>query len=148
MSSISHLRRVLQRAVSLFEASGAKAQAGDIKAVENLLAETGDTTVDEFVDRTMTALNAPKAAELPPAEIVAKLNEIGTDRAKFDNLFAQLKLSAFNKSKATATAALFTGARATAWKSKPQALEAIRQKFEERVYLASKAALNENVTPW
>lgn len=148
MSSISQFRSVLQRAASLFEASGAKTQADDIKAVEQLLADSGDTTVDEFVHRTQAARNAPKAAELPPAEIVAMLNDIGTDRAKFDQLFAQLKLPAFNKARAMTTAALFTGARTNAWKSKPQALEAIRQKFEERVYLASKAALNENVSPW
>ena len=146
--SINQLRSVLKRAAGLFEASGAKAQAGDLEAVEQLLADSGDKSVDEFVEQTLAARNAPKFSELAPTDIVAKLNEIGTDRARFDQLLAQMKTAGVNKAKATGTASLFTGARATAWKSKPQALEAIRQKFEERVYLAAKAKQNENVTPW
>ncbi|MFM9939751.1 MAG: hypothetical protein ACKVP7_09665 [Hyphomicrobiaceae bacterium] len=146
--SITMLRGVLKRAAGLFEASGAKAQSRDIDAVEKLLADSGDATVDEFVERTLAARNPPKPAELSPVDVVNKLNEVGTDRAKFEQLVAQLKPPAFGKDKALMAASLFTGARPTAWKTKPQALEAIRQKFEERVYLAGKAALNEGVTPW
>lgn len=146
--SMDQLRGVLKRAAALFDAGGARTQATNLEAVERLLADSGDQSVDDFVDRTVAAMNAPKPADMEPAQIVAALNEIGTDRNRFNQLVAQLKVPAFNKAKATATASLFTGAKPTAWRSKPQALEAIRQKFEERVYLAAKAAANANVTPW
>lgn len=146
--SLLSLRNVLKRAAGLFEAGGAKEPAADLHAVEKLLADSGDVTVDEFVERTRDAIRAPKPSDMAPLEIVMRLNEIGVDRGRFEQFFAELKVPAFNKEMAKTTASLFTGARPTAWKSKPQALDAIRKKFEERVYLAGKAELNRNVTPW
>lgn len=143
---IADLGRILKRTAAVFRSGGAAAQAEALDAVQDLLSSSGDATVEQFVQTTRTALLGIKA--LAPNEIVERLNEIGTDQAEFDVIIGQLRAKDFDKSQAAAVAALYTGARESAFKSKPKALAAIRQKFDERAYLASKAKLNERVTPW
>ena len=78
----------------------------------------------------------------------AQLSAIKVDKIQFGKLYAKMQGPNFKKDKAAQVAALYTGARATAFKSKPSALKAIKQKFEDRAILASKEKMNENVTPW
>lgn len=145
---IMQLRAALRRAASLFKATGAKAQAQSIEAVERLIGETGDRTVEEFVEKTQNALKEPPLGSLSVLEIVERLAIVGTDQAKFGALYKQMQSRGFDKNKVLEVASRFTGARKTAWSSKPKALQAIKLKFEERVYLASKDAANSRVTPW
>ncbi len=80
--------------------------------------------------------------------IVGKLDAANISRPAFDSVMKDLRARSFGKADAVAVASIFTGARPTAFRTKGAAIEAIRQKFEERVYLAAKAKMNENVTPW
>jgi hypothetical protein len=145
---IMELRSALKRAASLFKATGAKTQAQSIVAVENLIGASGDKTVEEFVDKTRTALREPQLGSLTVLEVVERLVVVGTDQSKFTALYKQMQSRGFDKDKALEVAARFTGARKTTWTSKPKALQAIKSKFEERAYLASKDAANSGVTPW
>ena len=119
-----------------------------MQAVSNLLTDVPDRSVEEFVDKTTAALNSPKLADLPASEICAKLRDAGVDKAQFDSLYSAITDRYFAKEKTIEVAALFTGARNTAWSSKPQALKAIKMKFDERVFLDSKSRHNVRVTPW
>ena len=142
------LRSVIERAAGLFAASGAKSQAEAADSVAKLLAQSDDATVDSFVANSKDALAAPPLHALPPDVIVERLNALKTDRAAFTKLYKGLEAKALGKDQARKIAALFTGARETAWPSKPAALKAIKQKFDDRVFLANKAKQDENVTPW
>lgn len=146
--SINELRTVLQRAAALFRASGAKSQAQAVDCVERLLADSKDETVVDFVSRTQDALSGPKPEDLTAEELALRLDNLRADKAAFAVLFTSLQRKEFTKSKAIQVASIFTGARPTAWSTKPQALKAIKRKFDDRVYLASKEAMNAKVTPW
>lgn len=143
---IADLSRILKRTAAIFRSGGASQQAETLDAVQKLLESSGDATVEQFVQNTRGALLGIKAAT--PAEIAERLNAIGTDETEFVELLKQLGAKGVDKTKASEVAALYTGAREGAFKSKPKALLAIQQKFDEKVYLASKARLNERVSPW
>ena len=144
----TELRAVLKRAAALFRSAGAKRETKSIEAVESLIEASGDRTVEEFVEKTQAALSEPPLASLSIPEIVERLAAAGTDRSKFNALYKQIQGRDFDKEKTFNVAARFTGARSTTWKSKPKALQAIKSKFDERVYMASKDAANSRVTPW
>lgn len=143
-----NIRATLLRAAALFRAGGALGQARALDQVEQLLADSGDVTVDQFVDRTRAALARPRLDEMAVDLIVKRLEAIDTDRSAFSSLLSEMKQRGFSKEKTIEVAVAYTGAQATRLKSKPQALKTIENKFDERVYLASKEAMNQNVTPW
>jgi hypothetical protein len=144
--NIADLSRILRRTAAVFRSGGAAAQAETLDAVQDLLQSSGDATVEDFVLATREALKGLESTS--PEEIVQKLRALGTDQVEFEHLLTQLGEKQISKEKATAVASLYTGARESAYKSKPKALAAIRQKFEDEVYHTSKAKLNERVTPW
>ena len=144
----TELRAALKRAATLFKAAGAKTHAKSIEAVEHLIDASGDRTVEEFVEETRAALSEPPLASLSVLEIVERLAGAGTDQCKFNFLYKQMQARDFDKEKTVEVAARLTGAKTTTWRSKPKALQAIKSKFEERVYMASKDAANSRVTPW
>lgn len=143
---IADLSRILKRTAAVFRSGGAEAQAETLDAVQDLLQTSGDATVEEFVKTTREALKGLE--DLAPSDIAARLNAIGPDQAEFEHFFKLISNKQVDKERAIAVAALYTGTRESAYKSKPKALAAIRQKFEDEVYHASKARLNERVTPW
>lgn len=143
---IADLGRILRRTAAVFRSGGASSQADTLEEIQGLLESSGDATVEEFVRNTRDALKGLR--ELSATEIAERLTMIGTDQTEFETLLKQLAEKQIDKTKATEVAALYTGSRAGSYKSKPKALAAIRQKFEEEAFLASKARLNERVTPW
>ncbi|MGI9423079.1 MAG: hypothetical protein ACR2PA_07790 [Hyphomicrobiaceae bacterium] len=145
---ISTLARSLKKTAGVLRAAGAKQQTAAVDAVGQLVSETDHETVEEFVDQAVEQLNRPSPKDMPPEEIVSQLRSAGTDDKAFEALFQAMRDRAFAKDKVMLVASLYTGARKTAWSTKPQALKAIREKFDDSVFLASKAAANENVTPW
>ena len=145
---ISELMGVLKQATSLFKATGAKAQAQSIEAVERVIGASGDKTVEEFVEKSRAALEEAPLVSLTALEIIERLAIAGTDQAKFGLLLKRMKSRDFDKEKVLEVASRFTGARRTAWSSKSKALQAIKSKFDERAYLAAKDAANSRVTPW
>lgn len=145
---IVELRAALRRAASLFTAAGARKQTRSIEAVDSLLEASGDKCVEEFVEKTRAALKEPPLGALSVLEIVERLAVAGVDRSKFAVLYKQMQARSFDKDKLFEVAARFTGGLKTSWSTKPKALRAIKSKFEERAYLASKDAANSRVTPW
>jgi hypothetical protein len=143
---IADLSRILKRTAAIFRSGGAPEQAVALDAVQDLLETSGNPTVEEFVRTTREALKG--LADVSPTEIANRLTAIGTDQSEFEQLLKQLGDRQIDKAKAIAVAVLYTGARESMYKSKPKALAAIRQKFEEEVYHASKTRMNERVTPW
>jgi hypothetical protein len=142
------VRSTLARAAALLAASGARPQSDALASVERLLADSGDKTVGEFVERTQTALNLPTVGELPPDVIVRKLDDINVDTGAFAAVMADLRAKNVTKEKAVSVALEYTGALPTRIRTKADALKAIQKKFDERVYLTSKETLNSTVTPW
>jgi hypothetical protein len=145
---IAELTAALKSAMRLFKASGAKPQTKAIEAVEGLIEASGDRTVEEFVERTRAALDEPLLAGLSAEAIVERIAAAGTDQRKFTTIFKQLQAKDCQNEKVFDVAARVTGARSTTWRSKPKALQAIKSKFDERVFMASKDPANSRVTPW
>ena len=145
---IAELRAALKKAAAVFRGAGARAQAQSIEAVDSLIRKSGDATLEEFVERTKEALQVKPLAELSAAEVIELLADAGTDAAKFNLIFLQLEARSFSKDKALEIAARFTGGRKSSWSSKSKALQAIKSKFDDRVFQASKDSANSGVTPW
>lgn len=81
-------------------------------------------------------------------EVAARFDALGTDETAFAALVSALEVRGFTKAKTCDVAEAVTGGRAGMWKSKKDAIEAIRTKFQERVYQASKLAGVDKATPW
>ncbi|MGD9827587.1 MAG: hypothetical protein AB7E70_13200 [Hyphomicrobiaceae bacterium] len=149
---LKRLQKALQDVAGLFTVTGAKSQAKDVRIVADLLKDAPDATAEGFVAETQRALaEAAKDADLATqsaADIVARLRQLDEDRAGFDRVLAVLKGKTVSKELAAEVAGLFTGAGATAYKSKPKALKAIEDKHRDRAFQASKSRANERVTPW
>jgi hypothetical protein len=146
--AISDLSNVLKRAADLFQATGARAQAKEISALAATLDDSGDASVAGFVEQTQEALKRPPLAELPAEKITERLCELQGNTSAFSALLKEMNAKSFDKMKTFTVAAQYTGARETAWTTKPKALKAIKSKFEDSLYLASKAAMNAKVSPW
>jgi len=145
---ITELRGVLKRAATLFGASGAKAQASALNDVEKLLADSGDATVEQFVERTSAALDRPPLAGQTVEEVLAQLYEVGGKRHEADRLLSELKGKAFTNESLATLASRFTGLPVKSVATKAKAVKAIKNKLDERAYLESKERMNAGVTPW
>ncbi len=145
---LSILSNTLKRAAGVLKAAGAKQQTAAVEAVEALVEAAPHQTVEQFVDHAVEELRKPDLKDLPAEEVAAQLRAAKDDRVKFDKLFQSLGSKSFTKDKVIAVAALYTGARKSAWSTKPKALKAIQAKFNETIYLSAKASVNEKVTPW
>jgi len=131
----------------LLVAAGAKRPAADLRKVRDILDEDNQQSVEAFVAETKALLSQPLLHELSAEEVAKQLRSAGTDEAKFARLFRELRSKSFTKDKVIEVAALFTGG-STTWKTKPKALDAIRTRFEDDVYQASKMSQVDKVTPW
>ena len=139
---------VLRRAAALFAASGAKIQAQAAGEVAETLEKTADSTIDDFVSNSLSAVDVPRLDSLTPAEIAAKINSARGNTIATNSIVRGLLERAVDKDTVIQLAELMTGARLTGSKTKPNALKAIQKKIAERAYLDSKDAMNQKVTPW
>ena len=145
---IKTLQSALGHAASLLRVGGGKTQAKALDDVSTLLGATGDATVEEFVSKTKEALKPPAPVEVSSAEIAQRLHRAGTDKVAFEQVYALLTPKDVAKPKVLQVAQYYIGSPKTTWKSKPQALKAIRAKFDERVFADKRAQANAAVTPW
>ncbi len=144
--NISELRDVLKRAAGLFAAAGAKSQQKDLEDVEKLLADSGDPTVEDFVQRTVDALDRKLLSSQGDEEVLVQLYAVGAKRNEADSLLTELK--GFPKERLSAIGARFTGISVTSVATKAKALKAIETKLKERAYQEGKDRMNAGVTPW
>ena len=145
---IKSLQRVLTRAGGVLRAAGAKPQADAVATVTDLLGGATAGSVEQFVDDAHAALARPELKDLPAGVISMQLRESVKNRAAFDSIFAEMSHKSFDKDKVIEIAGLYTGAGPSAWPTKPKALQAIKKKYDQWVFLEAKARLNEKVTPW
>jgi hypothetical protein len=143
--SMEDTRSTLKKVASIFRAGGSKAQATALDDLEKLLADSGDRSIEQFVERSRPS---PPLKDLAVTEIVRKLDDAKIDAAAFALILTAIEAKNFPKAKAIGVAVGYTGAIATRLKSKADALKAISSKFDERVYHSSKEAMNSKVTPW
>ena len=143
---VNELKAILSSAEVFLGAAGAKAGAGALRQVHDLLDGDGQKTVDAFVDETLAILPEPLES-LSAKQIADRLEKAEADDAAFAKLFAGLQARAVSKEKAIEVAALYLGG-APRWKSKPTALKAIRAGFDDRSYQASKMVFVDKATPW
>lgn len=145
--SMKQIQDILSRASGVLRAAGAK-QAADVAAVAKLIGDSPDGSIDELVAASINALRQPGPAEMTAKEMAAQLYKVGDEKVAFDQLYSAISQRQFSKEKAFEIAGLYTGAGPKAWRSKSDALKAIKRKFDERVYLEAKSRLNDEVTPW
>jgi hypothetical protein len=140
------LAQVLKQSAALFAASGATGQSKVVASVADALANSPAISVDQFVQHVATRLNAPKLSELSAEAIVGLLHGTRGNRGAALALLAEIMSANIDKAKLIEVAATFTGGKPV--KTKPMAQQAIKSRLEQRLYLESKEALNEKVTPW
>lgn len=145
---ISILTKSLKKTAGILRAAGAKQPTAAVEAVHQLVSETEHETVEEFVDSAVHKLNEPDPKDLSAEEMASRLRAAGPDDQAFDELLQAMRHRGFAKDKVIRVASIYTGARKSAWSTKPQALKAIQAKFDDIVFYASKSAANERVTPW
>jgi hypothetical protein len=147
--NITQLRETLQRAASLFKSGGADSQAAALEATERLLADSGDETVQQFVERSKApAITSAPTTPIDVDALVQNLYDWRSDPESFTQAYKTMEGRTFDKATAIAVASKFLGLKPKHFKTKPEALRAIKQKFDDRLYLASKSAMNSKVTPW
>lgn len=144
--SIAELRDVLKRAAGLFGSAGAKPQQKDLEDLERLVADSGDATVEDFVERTTDALDRAPLSAMGDEEILVRLYAIGAKGNEAVRIMAELK--SFPKDRLGKIGSRFTGIPAGSLASKPKALKAIETKLKERAYQEAKDGMNAGVTPW
>jgi hypothetical protein len=146
------IRTALEELVRVFSASGAKAQAQGTQEVADLLRDARDASVEDFVQQTKAAIDGARAdSQLLSlgAELVAqRLRELDGDNSGFEALIKRLQSKSCGAQQVAAIAGLYTGAGKDGFKTKSRAIKAIVDKHRERVFQASKARLNEKVTPF
>jgi hypothetical protein len=140
------LAQVLKQTASLFAASGTVGQSKAIASVADALAAVPAMPVDAFVKQAAAGLRSDNLNELSAKEIVDLLDETRGQRAAALALVNRILSANLDKAKLVDVAALFTGGKPL--KTKPQAQQAIKAAVERRLYLESKEAQNEKVTPW
>ena len=145
---LKSLSQILKRAEGLFRSSGATAQAEAVGSIGAKLSELLNEPMEDLVGRAKARLLEPSLLELDPAEIAQCLVALRSDEAAFETIVGQLKRKDVSKQKVVAVAAAYTGVSKPSWSSKPAALKAMRSFFEQKAYLAAKAAMEEKVTPF
>lgn len=147
---LKRLRETLQSLARVLDASGAAAQGKDVRRVTTLLEEASEPTVEAFVAHTKSAISDAHAAEedaRQPAEVVARrLREAEANSAAFNRWLDVVRGKATSKEKAVAIAKLYTGSSAI--RTKPQAVKAIEERQRAKAFEASRARMNERVTPF
>ncbi len=138
----------LKSARDMLRAVGATKPASDVAAVEALITKSDDATVEQFVERSKSALAGPKPGAESADEFVARLSAAGENEAVLGDVLKRLSDRSIDKQTVAKVAAAYTGASEKSFKSKPIALAAIRTAFNDRAYLVAKRRVNEKVTPW
>jgi hypothetical protein len=142
----SKLAQVLNRAASMMAVSGALSQSKAIASVAELVEHSPGVPVEAFVNAAKCALDAPKIEDMSVLAIVDLIDGTRRNRPAALAVLARIKTAPIDKTKLIDVAALLTGGKPP--KSKPLAMQAIQSNIEQRLYIESKEAQNEKVTPW
>jgi hypothetical protein len=155
--NVAELRRALEEAESILSSAGAKTPGKDLKAFLAILNGRDDQDVDAFFAELRQRLGASSATPKKPTRVAEedtvqryfqRLNDVGTDKAAFGVIFADLmKDKSVLKEEADAIAHRFTGGRSQ-WPTKSDALTAISEWFEDKSYQAVKMHQVDKGTPW
>jgi hypothetical protein len=139
--SVKKLLASLSGLGAIVEAAGAKKAAEGLRALKGLFVGESDRPAAEALDELRNVLNAEKPAEREA--YVKRLVDAGSDDAKFNTTVDELqKDKRMDKEDVDAIAHAFIGGR-TKWPSRKAAVEALRKKFAERAYQASKMRIVE-----
>ncbi len=109
--------------------------------------------VDEVEDSSDMARMAAKKTRppthLPEAEELAQeLSAAGFDEAAFNAIINRLEERAYDKERVVAVAALYLGRSTKLFKTKPAAIRAMLEAFQQRSYAKARNEMNAKVTPF
>lgn len=109
--------------------------------------------IDEVEDGTdmarRAAKKAPPPTPLPDAEELAlELTAAGFDEAAFTAIIRRLEERAYDKQRVVAVAALYLGRSTKLFKTKPAAIRALLEAFQQRSYAKERNEMNAKVTPF
>jgi len=109
--------------------------------------------VDEVEDSSVMARKAvkkaPTSAHLPAAEELAQeLTTAGFDEAAFTSIIHRLEDRAYDKERVVAVAALYLGRSIKLFKTKPAAIRAMLEAFQQRSYAKARNEMNAKITPF
>ena len=109
--------------------------------------------IDEVEDSSDMARKAAKKvsprAHLQDAEVLAQeLTAAGFDEAAFAALIHRMDERAYDKDRVVAVAALYLGRSAKLFKTKPAAIRAMLEAFQQRSYARARNEMNAKITPF
>jgi len=139
--SVKKLLESLDGLGAIVEAAGAKKAADGLRTLKGLFGGDSNRPAAEALDELRDVLDSEKLAER--GAYLKRLVDAGTDEVKFNSAIDELeKDKRMGKEGVDAIAHGFTGGR-TKWPSRKAAIEALRKKFAERAYQASKMRIVE-----
>jgi hypothetical protein len=156
--NVGELKRALEEAEGILTAAGAKAAGKGVRDFLEILSGRENEDIDVFFDelrRRLSAAAGSSRADRGHAHdddridgYLHSLNGVGTDKAAFAAVFARLRGDrSVTKEDADTIAHGFTGGR-NSWPSKAEALAAIKDWFDHKVYDAVKMQQVDQGTPW
>ncbi len=142
---LRNLRDALTDIEKLAKAAGGKKTSVDIAAIRDLLNGEDDASVGDSIAELRNLIEVHKA-EVQNA-YVQQLIDAETDFILFNTLHARLSADkTIEKLDMDVIACKYTNGREK-WKNRKLALDAIRDRFEERVYQAGKMDLIKEYKP-
>lgn len=139
--SVKKLLESLDGLGAIVEAAGAKKAADGLRALKGLFGADSNRPAAEALDELRGILDSEK--QVDRGAYLKRLIDAGTDDVKFNAAIDELdKDKRMDKEDVDAIAHGFTGGR-TKWPSRKAAMEALRKKFAERAYQASKMRIVE-----
>jgi len=152
---LNQLRDLLARISRIVDSSGGKRQAGDLRALADVLAEERAPSVEEAINQIRVRLAhpprkrpQPKRPTLSVDEYVHKLED-AKDEADIYKLLQEFRDKAFKKAELDKIAHRFAKGPAR-YKSKGEAIVDIEGRFFQRKRTANEIKFLERkkVTPW
>lgn len=144
---INELRKLLEHASGLLGAAGASSQAKPLKQLDEALSTAGDADVEKFSDEVEESIVEINVGRLPAPELASRLEKAESDPRRFNAIMASLAKRDVDKAKVAEVAAIYTSLP-NKWKSKKQAADAIRRRYDDRVFQRSKLKQVGSGTPW
>jgi hypothetical protein len=156
MSEVRFVQKSLEEVARVLEAAGKKTPTRQVQAVIDLFAASDSDTIETFLNALRERLEPkPKTKSTSAKKLntdaidqyVQQLRAVGTNKSAFDTLFAQLSNDKnIRKDEAVGIARAYTG-RAK-WKSKQDAIAAIKTQFDEQAYDEVKMRQVEKASRW
>jgi hypothetical protein len=139
--TLRDLQNTLADLARFADASGGKKGGADIRTISGLLAGGGDLPAEKAIEELSSLIEEFKQ-EIRQA-YTERLTLAATRFDEFEPVFAELTANKLmDKDDMDKIAHAYIGARAT-YRSRKAALDAIKDRFEERVYQASKMKIVE-----